>query len=439
MLVRRFVGRIWSDLQLATWVKPISKPIFKHIQSLFNTASFLRISRADLCQTYWKTAMENKLKKFSTIALFLALCSFSGWPIFAANSSNNAAHGTTLEPSVKETQTRHTQCAFLANAPDKQVVIKGDTLWGISQKFLEHPWCWPEVWGLNRQEIKNPQWIYPGQVIYFDRAARRLRLGKPLSKTMGPDDLPNVRLSPQIRSENLMGGAISTIPAKAIEPFLSQPVIFNEERLADAPRIVAANRSHIISGNSDKVYVVGDLKGETDFHLYSPSNSLIDPETNQPLGFEYVYVGTVKLIKLGESPDEAHTFLVTHVKEEVTSGDHLLPIPKIEVTNYVPHAPAHNVDGRVVSVYGGVALAGQNQTVSINRGTNDGIDIGTVLTLYRTGKAVVDRAYDNRLVKLPNEAYGTLLIYRVFNNVSYGLIMAIHESTRIGDTVKSPE
>jgi len=365
-----------------------------------------------------RTAMENKVKNFSTIALLLALCSPPGSSVFAAEEMNTTA----------------TKCTFLANAPDKHVVVSKDTLWSISGKFLEHAWCWPQVWGMNRQEIKNPHWIYPGQVVYFDRAAGRLRLGK----SVGSGNVPTVRLSPQVRSESLTGGAITTIPANAIEPFLSQPMVFETDELAKAPHIVSANRSHVSSTANEKVYVTGDLHDQTDFQVYRPSTPLIDPATKKLLGFEYVYVGAVKLTKAGTSADEAHSFLVTKAKEELSVGDRLLAVPIAEMTNYVPHPPANQTSGLLVSVYGGVSMAGQNQTVAVNLGSKDGMDIGTVLHLYRTGTSVVDKLQDNKVVKLPDEEYGTLLIYRVFNNVSYGLIMGVTRATSVGDTVKSP-
>lgn len=379
--------------------------------------------------------MENNLKKFSTIALFLALCSSPGWSLFAAEpAATESTTKSAAQPTAKKMPVQRSKCTFLANAPDQHVVVKGNTLWSISQKFLEHAWCWPQVWGMNQQEIKNPHWIYPGQVVYFDRAAGRLRLGK----SKGLDNLPNVRLSPQIRYDNLIGNAIPTIPATAIEPFFSLPVVFDEDTLVDAPHVVAAKQSHIISANGDKTYVIGDLKGQTNFQLYRSSTPIIDPITNQLLGFEYPYVGSIKLVKLGEDPDEAHTFIVTDVKEEVAKGDRLLSVPEAGMTNYVPHPPANKVDGRIISVYGGVAMAGQHQTVSVNLGANDGMDIGTILTIYRTGANIIDNAQDNRVVKLPDEEYGTLFIYRVFNKVSYGLIMDVSRTTRLGDTVRSP-
>jgi hypothetical protein len=209
--------------------------------------------------------------------------------------------------------------------------------------------------------------------------------------------------------------------------------------LLSAPRVVSPNRGHVMSATSQNVYVMGDLKGQTDFQVYRTSVPLIDPATNELLGYEYAFVGSVKLTRPGETADEAHTFVVSKAKEELSIGDRLLAVPVDEMTNYVPHPPSDKVSGRVVSVYGGVLQAGQNQTVSINLGAKDGMNIGTVLSLYRTGKTIVDRTNDKDVqVKLPDEEYGTLLIYRVFNKVSYGLIMRETEATTVGDTVRTP-
>jgi len=362
------------------------------------------------------------MKKFSTIALLLALSS----SVFAADEMNPP----------------QTQCAFLPNAPDQHEVVKGDTLWGISQMFLEHAWCWPQVWGMNREDIKNPHWIYPGQIVYFDRVAGRLRLGQTTSSSgsgTSGGNIPTVKLSPQIRGENLANNAITTIPANSIEPFLSQPLVLEENDLKAAPRIVAAQQGHVSAGKSDKVYAMGDLQGNVVFQVYRPVTPLKDPETKQILGYEAAYVGSIKLTRPGKTEHEASAFLVTASKEELTVGDRLLPAPNSEMANYVPHPPSTDVNGRVVSIYGGVSMAGQNQTISINKGAKDGIDIGTVLQMYRLGDVIVDKTQDKSVVKLPDEQYGTLFIYRVFKNVSYGLIMQITDAAQVGDIVKKPE
>jgi len=364
------------------------------------------------------------MKKFSTFALLLALSA----SVFAAD----------------ETNPPQTQCAFLPNAPDQHLVVKGDTLWGISQMFLEHAWCWPQVWGMNREDIKNPHWIYPGQTVYLDRVAGKLRLGQPVAGGSSQDattsgNIPTIKLSPQIRGENLASNAITTIAPNSIEPFLSQPLVLEENELIDTPRIVAAQEGHVNAGKLEKVYAMGDLKGNTVFQVYRPAAPLKDPETKQIIGYEAAYIGAIKLIRAGKSDHEAHTFTVTASREELTVGDRLLPVPNSELANYVPHTPEVPVDGRIVSVLGGVALAGQNQTVSINRGAAQGIDIGTVLQMYRLGAVIVDRTKDKSVVKLPDEQYGTLFIYRVFKNISYGLIMQVNDSAQVGDVVRKPE
>jgi hypothetical protein len=334
-------------------------------------------------------------------------------------------------------------CEFRANAPDQHMVVKGDTLWDISGKFLEHPWCWPQVWGMNKEEIKNPHWIYPGQIVYFDRANRRLSLNRP-----GSGDGPNgtVRMSPQIRTEGLGVDAITSIPSKVIEPFLTQPLIVEADELKGAPRIVAARENRIFLAKDDKVYVRGALKGGTSFQVYRPGVPLKDPETGKLLAYEAVYLGTVKLNVEAKAPSDVHTFVVSDSTQEMAVGDLLMPAPPTVVRNYVPHQPERAINARVLGIYSGVTHAGQNQIISVNRGSVDGLDIGSVLQLYTLGKTVKDRTagtgrfgMSSTMVKLPDEQSGTLFIFRTFKHISYGLIMQVTEPVEVGDVVKSPE
>ena len=255
------------------------------------------------------------MKKFSTAALLLALASVST-PIVA------------LAASADMPAKRVARCEFLPNAPDQHLVVKGDTLWGISGKFLQHPWCWPEVWGMNRDEIKNPHWIYPGQIVYFDRAAGRLRLGKPAG-------VPGtVRLSPQIRMETMGNGdAISAIPASAIEPFLTRPLIVTENELKDAPRIVATQEGRVNIGKNDKAYVMGDLDNSKLFQAFRPGKPLKDPVTKEIIGYEAVYLGILKLQRESPEDNEAHSFTVISSLEEMSVGDRLLPMPPTPILN----------------------------------------------------------------------------------------------------------
>ncbi|MDP3842768.1 MAG: LysM peptidoglycan-binding domain-containing protein [Oxalobacteraceae bacterium] len=358
------------------------------------------------------------MKNFSTIALKLTAASVFAALVLLAVPNAQAA-----------------SCEFLPNAPDQHTVMRGDTLWDISGKFLQHPWCWPQVWGLNRDQIRDPHWIYPGQVVYFDRAAGRLRLG---TRT-GLGGSSNVRLLPGIRTEGLGVDAVTAIDASIIEPFLSQPLIIEENQLNDTLRIVAAQEGRVFLGKNDKAYVRGDLHGGTSFQAFRPGKPLKDPETKAVIGFEAVYLGTLKLQRAARAENEAHTFTVVSSKEEMGAGDRMLPVPPTPIMNYMPHPPEHPVAARIVAIYGGVTHAGQNQVVSINRGSNDGVDVGTVLELSRYGQLIKDPADKGQTIKLPDEQYGSLFIFRVFGGVAYGLIMQVTDSVQVGDVARSPE
>jgi len=337
-----------------------------------------------------------------------------------------------------------TTCAFKPNAPDQHLVVKGDTLWDISGAFLEHAWCWPQVWGINRDQIRNPHWIYPGQIVYFDRKNGRLSLNRP-----GEDDdasgIPITRLSPQVRTEATGRDAIPSIPASAIEPFLTEPLIVEADELASAPRIAAAqgeNRVYLAKG--DRVYVRGELKGGKVFQVFRPGTPLKDPDTGKVVALEAVYLGNVALTRPAGPGVDVSTFTITKTAQEMGVGDLLVPAPPAALINYVPHAPEHTVAARVLGIYSGVTYAGQSQIVSVNRGTVDGLDVGTVLQLYHFGKTIADPGStgffgNKKTMRLPDEQYGDLFIFRTFKNVSYGLIMQVTVPVEVGDVAKSPE
>jgi hypothetical protein len=332
-------------------------------------------------------------------------------------------------------------CAFRPNAPDQHVVVKGDTLWDISGTFLHNPWCWPQVWGMNREEIRNPHWIYPGQIIYFDRARGRLSLTRPGDNRNEPGI---TRLSPQVRTESLERDAVQAIPAGMIEPYLTQPLVVEANELAASPRIVASQENRVYLGTGDRVYVKGDLKGGKSFQVFRPGTVLTDPQTGKVLAHEAAYLGSVVLDVEARPGVDAHTFRVTETRREMGVNDLLIPMPPTPVRNYMPHAPLQTVDARVMSIYAGVTYAGQSQVVTVNRGSIDGLDVGSVLQLYHLGKTIGDPGSKNWLgrkdqVKLPDEQYGSLFIFRVFKNVSYGLIMQVTAPVEVGDVARSPE
>lgn len=336
------------------------------------------------------------------------------------------------------------RCAFRPNAPDQHVVVKGDTLWDISGTFLQNPWCWPQVWGMNRDEIRNPHWIYPGQIIYFDRARGRLSLNRPGSGE-GPGTPPLTKLSPQLRTESLDRDAVQSIPAGMIEPYLTQPLVVEANELAAAPRIVASQEGRVYLGTGDRVYVKGNIGSGKTFQVFRPTGPLKDPQTGKVMAHEAAYLGSVTLDRAAAPGVDAHSFRVTETRQEMGVGDLLIPMPPAPVRNYMPHAPAQLVDARVMSIYAGVSYAGQSQVVTVNRGSVDGLDVGSVLQLYHLGKTVPDPARKGVLglgrqqIKLPDEQYGSLFIFRVFRNVSYGLIMQVTAPVEVGDVARSPE
>lgn len=363
------------------------------------------------------------MKNFSTVGTRLAWAA-----LFAAASAAASA-----APA----------CAFRADAPDQHVVVKGDTLWDIAATFLRNPWCWPTVWGMNRDEIANPHWIYPGQVIWFDRAAGRLRLGQRLNG--GLNDPATQKLTPRVRSDGLGADAVPSIPPGVIEPFLTQPLIIEDDELQGAPRIVATQEGRVFLGPGDKAYVRGELGGDSAFQVFRPGAPLKDPVTKQVIGHEALYLGTLKLQAPARAGVDVHTFSVASAVQEMGKGDQLRALPPTPLQNYAPHAPARPVAAHVVAIYGGVTHAGQNQIVSINRGKLDGLDIGAVLRLYHAGSTVRDstagKSWFGRAqqVRLPDEEVGSLFIFRTFKHISYGLIMQVTAPVAVGDVARSPE
>jgi hypothetical protein len=372
------------------------------------------------------------MKNFSTISLILAFTMVFAAPVHALSA----------------------RCGFKPNAPDQHLVVRGDTLWGISGKFLENAFCWPEVWGMNKEEIRNPHLIYPGQIVYLDRANNRLRLGKPLNGANGANSANegqgqpsgDLTLKPQIRTQELGDDAITSIPAQVIEPFLSQPLIVEVDALENAARVVATQEGRVFLGTGDKAFVRGDLNGGTTFQVFRPSVPLIDPTTKKIIGYEAFFLGTMNLKVEAKAGSDVHIFTVADFKEEIGVGDRLLPLQPSPILNYVPHPPAQAVNAQIVSIYGGVVFAGTHQVVTVNRGSLDGLDLGAVLELSRNGNVVVDKTAPKKLfqmsqplIKLPGEVYGTIFIFRTFKNISYGLIMNSTDAVVVGDFANSPQ
>jgi hypothetical protein len=316
------------------------------------------------------------------------------------------------------------------NVPDRYVVVPGDTLWSIAGRFLKDPWRWPEMWKLNREEIKNPHWIYPGDVIVLDRSGPQPEL------KMGD----TVRLSPRIRSEDTSRQAVPAIPPKVIEPFLSRPLVIEPDGLDRAPRIVAAQADRVYLGSGDVAYVSGikDAKLESQWQIYRPGKPLIDPESQKTLGYEAVFLGDSKVTKAGDPA----TIRIVAAQREIGKGDRLVAAGPIALNHYVPHPPIALVSGRVIATPGGLGEAGPQSVLALNKGSSDGLEPGNVLVLSRLGRTVSASSSqgspDKDATRLPDERYGLVFVFRTFDRVSYALVMSASRPVLIGDVVTTP-
>ena len=319
------------------------------------------------------------------------------------------------------------------DAPERYVVVPGDTLWGIAQRYTDSPWRWPELWGLNREDIRNPHLIYPGNVLVLDRARGQLSLSGGSGGT--------VKLSPRTRTEPLADAAIPSIPASVIEPFLTRPLVIEPDGIEKAPTIIATQADRVVVATDNTAYVrgIGESKEET-WYLYRRGVPLVDPDSNQTLGYEAVYLGTARMTR----PGDPATVVVTSAVQEVSAGDKLVAAGRARPVNYAPHAPASMIKGRVMSIYGGLAgigEAGPQSIVTINRGKADGIEVGHVLAVYARGGTVRDRSQPGTkgaVIQLPEERAGLVFVFRVFDRVSYALVMHVTRPIAPLDVVQTP-
>jgi hypothetical protein len=372
------------------------------------------------------------------------------------------------------------------NAPEKYVVVKGDTLWDISGRFLKDPWRWPQIWNMNREEIKNPHWIYPGDLIVLDRSGPEPRL----SLVKGDQgNLPTVKLSPGMRSTEISDAGIPPIPIRVIHPFLSQPRVVPLGALNDAPFILGSNTDRYVLGTGDDAIATGGKPGVTHWNILRPGHALTDPVTGELLGYEVIYLGDARTLVDG-APQKIR---ITNAVEEILPHDKLVPADDSATFEYIPHAPDKEISGRIISAYGGLTDSGVYQTVVINRGSRDGLEPGHVLAVFREGmaatltkdeadrmkwvneksagipdggawlysdvrclnqysKVTYDQAADVRdnfrgtclgdrnenAVKMPDAKSGLVMVYRVYDSVSYALIMQSDGPVYLLDTVRNP-
>lgn len=408
------------------------------------------------------------MKKSKLTLLFVF--SIAGFvPQLAWSQAAPDAKAETAPKAAKKTETKSEKPIALAeNAPGTYTVVKGDTLWDISGRFLKEPWRWPEIWNMNRDQIKNPHWIYPGDVIKltFDADGRPVLSIASGGGTDGSGVVGGtVKLSPQVRVDSL-ALAIPSIPSRAIAPFLSLPLVVDEGALQNAPKIVATEDSRVIIGAGNTAYAVGlNPKMGIKWQVYRPGRELVDPVTKEVLGYEASYLGDSRVSRFGESS----TLEIVRSTQEINRGDRLTPTVESTLPSYSPRAPEKSIKGSIVSVFGSVDEGAQYSIVALSLGKREGVEIGHVLATHQRGEVVSTKdtiggsTFGSGLrslltaatsdssakpeestvvaseVKLPDERNGLVFVFRVFEKVSYGLVMSSRRPIKVGDVVQTPQ
>ncbi len=324
------------------------------------------------------------------------------------------------------------ELALNPSHPDRYTVVKGDTLWDISGMFLKDPWRWPDIWH-NNPQIKDPHWIYPGDIVSLT-----YHNGKPrLSVDRGGSVGANGRLSPRVRAEDLEE-PIPLIPIDAIKQFLTSPRVVTQSEIQKAPYIVDIAGEHIVAGAGEQIYVRSIEDASVNgYMVFRPGIAYRDPVTGDHLGNEALYVADTNLLRTGDPA----TLLLTSTERETLVGDRLLPVIEEQIQlSYQPRAPKTQINGQIISVLGGVSQIGQYNVVVIDRGIADGIESGHVLAIMQSDGIIRDTAlgFTSQKIQMPDEYAGVLLVFRPFERVSYALVMKATSALHVMDKVQTP-
>ena len=372
-----------------------------------------------------------------TLAATLAGCSLNPFsnddarrPSVPAASTTQSQSGTaamrTQSSQYEPVLVRINEPVPLAEGhPDEYVVQVGDTLWDIAATFLKDPWFWPEIWYVN-PDIVNPHLIYPGDVLGLIHLDGQTRITNIRASTY--------RMSPQARVTPL-AEAVTSIPYEDVAAFLSSGVVLEKRQAAALPYLLWTRGDHMIAAAGNEIYVRGistDVVG-TPYSVVHVGDPLIDPDDNRLVGYHGILIGEGHLRRGGDPA----TVALTSTSQEGKIGDRLLPEAVDAPLNFFPRTPSRAIDGRIIAVVGGVTQIGQYQVVVTNRGSDDGLSMGDVLTVYQAGQVVKDRVKGGK-VKLPDEQAGTIMIFKTYDRISYGLVMEATQAIHIHDAVRNP-
>jgi len=384
------------------------------------------------------------------LAISIAGCSLNPFseddneaPPPAARTSTVPSGSSSMDPGAAAASTSYSQPAMqrisqpvplASGAPDEYIVKVGDTLWDIAATFLRDPWYWPEVWYVNPQ-VENPHLIYPGDVLALVMIDGQQRITNVRASAY--------RLSPQARITPLTE-SITSIPYEQIDAFLSKGLVLEKGQIDQLPYILATRGDHLIASAGNDIYVRGGepVATGTRFSIVHVGDELRDPDDNKLIGYQGIYIGEGALSRGGDPA----TVSLTDTNREALEGDRLVPETVDIPLNFFPKAPDIDVEGRIISVVGGVTMIGQYQVVVLNRGARHGLAPGDVLSVYQAGETVRDRYAGhsfgsfgaNEKVTLPDEMAGTIMIFKVYDRIGYGLVMVATSDIHILDAVRNP-
>lgn len=372
--------------------------------------------------------------------------------------------------------------AMQPTAPERYTVKKGDTLWSIASMYLKDAWAWPDIWYAN-PSIKNPHLIFPGDVLILSHDAQGhpelsvVRNGQPATENTPPPQanpgvlltnmapaadstasvdaptakpvavvaatptataLPVTRLSPQPRYAAL-DSAVTTVPLDGLRPYLSKTRILTKSDTDNGGYLATSFRGGPASGAGDDIYARGlDAKGGMRYEIFRKGDKYVDPDSGDTLGYEATYIGDAEV----EAWSDPVKLLITHSDQEAINGDLIVPNDGDTVPlNFFPHHPTKTVDGQIAAVLGGVGQIGQYDVVVLNRGSDQGVDPGTVLGIYRRGDKIDDQNatfFSRTTIRLPTEHTGILMVFRTFKNASYALVMQANHEIHVADIVGNP-
>jgi LysM repeat protein len=387
------------------------------------------------CQSSWNP-FHQKEQVAAPVPVAAADTTVQGTVVGDERTSMEAATDAgTISRSTQSTE-ESTGPALAPNAPESYVVKKGDTLWGISKVFLRDPWFWPEIWQVNPQ-IKNPHLIYPGdtlRLVYID--------GKPhLQLERGNA----AHVQPRVRSQPL-DDAIRSIPYEIVAAFMSKPSVLSADDYKHAPYVLSARDYHVVMAEGNTIYARGFADQPppgSHYNIMRIGEKLKDPDNGDVIGYDGVFTAAAKVTRAGDPT----TLVLTESGRETIAGDKLFSGNVDVPLDFAPSAPHVKIEGQIIQVHDGVEMIGQYQVVVINRGARHGLSPGNVLAVFQKGDVIPDREKSAfvrnatvfaKNVHLPNERTGTFMVFKVFDRISYGLIMEAKSTIRVLDIVQNP-